>query len=494
MGKITPQILVTFISVDKKSGKTIHSQLYEQLKNGIYAGMLRPGDRMPSTRELGLELKVSRNGVLQVFEQLTMEGFLETKTGAGTFVSKNVGKIPKSKKEVVQPTQKHEHISTRPYGLNDAFKGHISSLELMRPFQASVPLLPEFPFAAWQRISASVNKNIAQLHLGYDDAQGYLPLRKALCDHIRISRSINCNPENMLIVNSSRQALHLTAELLLNSGDQCWMEDPGYPGATSAMQRFGGEICPVPITSNGINLDFAIQHYPKAKFAYVSPSHQFPMGDTMALSERVKLLNWAAANSMWVVEDDYDSEFRYNSRPIPALQGMDTDGNVIYLGTLSKVLLPALRLGYMVLPTADMARQFATAKSAIDGQSNVITQAIVTEFIQQGHFSRHIRKMRLLYKRNQDDLVSLINLHLKDKLRPVPVEAGMHLVAWLPQHINAEAIAAKALKEDLIILTLSQYSLKFRHHNGLILGFSGFTFNEMEAGVLVLKKVLSEYF
>jgi GntR family transcriptional regulator / MocR family aminotransferase len=493
MGKITPQILVTFISVDKKQGKTIHHQLYEQLKNGIYAGMLRPGDRMPSTRELGKELKVSRNGVLQVFEQLMMEGFLETKTGSGTFVSKNVGKIQRSKKAITQPTQKHEPISTRPYGLNNAFKGHVSSLELMRPFQASVPLLPEFPFAAWQRISASVNKNITQLHLGYDDAQGYLPLRKALCDHIRISRSINCNPENMLIVNSSRQALHLTAEILLNTGDQCWMEDPGYPGATSAIKRFGGEICPVPITSNGIDLDFAIQHYPKAKLVYVSPSHQFPMGDTMALSERVKLLNWAAANSMWVVEDDYDSEFRYNSRPLPALQGMDTGGNVIYLGTLSKVLLPAIRLGYMVLPTVDLARQFATAKSAIDGQSNVITQAIVTEFIQQGHFSRHIRKMRLLYKRNQDDLVSLINLHLKDKLKPVPVEAGMHLVAWLPQHINAGVIAAKALKEDLIILTLSQYSLKFSHPNGLILGFSGFSFNEMEAGILVLKKVLSEY-
>jgi GntR family transcriptional regulator / MocR family aminotransferase len=493
MGKITPQILVTFISVDKRSGKTIHSQLYEQLKNGIYAGMLRPGDRMPSTRELGLELKVSRNGVLQVFEQLTMEGFLETKTGSGTFVSKNVGKIPRPKKQINQTTQKHEHISTRPYGLNDAFKGHISSLELMRPFQASVPLLPEFPFTVWQRISASVNKNIRQLHLGYDDAQGYLPLRKVLCDHIRISRSINCNPENMLIVNSSRQALHLTAEILLNIGDQCWMEDPGYPGAASAIKRFGGEICPVPITSNGIDLDFAMKHYPKAKLAYVSPSHQFPMGDTMALRERVKLLNWAAANDMWVVEDDYDSEFRYNSRPIPALQGMDTGGNVIYVGTLSKVLLPAIRLGYMVFPTADMARQFATAKSAIDGQINIIIQAVVTEFIRQGHFSRHIRRMRILYKKNQDDLVGLINLHLKDKLKPVPVEAGMHLVAWLQPHINAGVVAAEAFKEGLIILTLSQYSLKFNHQNGLILGFSGFTFNEMETGILKLKKVLNRY-
>jgi GntR family transcriptional regulator/MocR family aminotransferase len=494
MGKITPQILVTFISLNKNQGNTIHNQLYEQLKSGIYEGMLRPGDRMPSSREMSAELKISRNTVLQVFEQLMMEGFFETKTGSGTFISKNVAKFSYSKGQSTHPGQKPEHFTARPYGLNNAFKGHVSALEPIIPFQQSVPLMPEFPFAAWARISASVHKKMNLLHLGYDDAQGYLPLRKALCDHLRISRSINCEPENMLIVTGSRQALHLCAEILLNKGDQCWMEDPGYPGATSAMQRFGAQICPVPITDNGIDLDFAMQHYPKAKLAYVSPSHQFPMGNTMALNERVKLLNWAKDNDIWIIEDDYDSEFRYNGRPIPALQGMDTNGNVIYSGTVSKVLLPALRLGYMVFPTKAIARQFATAKSVIDGQSNIITQAIVSEFIRQGHFSRHIRRMRLLYKKAQDDLANLINLHLKNRLTPAPVEAGMHLLAWLPSAINASVIANEALKEGLVIHTLTQYGIKFEHPNGLILGFSGFTFKEMEAGVLVLKRVLDKHF
>jgi GntR family transcriptional regulator / MocR family aminotransferase len=493
MGKITPQILLTFISINKKLSKTINSQLYEQLKNGIFEGMLRPCDRMPSSREMSKELKISRNIVLQVFEQLEIEGFFEAKTGSGTFISKNVDKFSYSKRQVMRPAQKPERYTARPYGLNNVFKEHISALEPLRPFQQSVPLIPEFPFPTWARISANVHKNIESLHLGYDDAQGYLPLRKALSDHLRISRSINCDPENMLIVNGSRQALHLAAEMLLNKGDQCWMEDPGYPGATSAIQRFGGKICPVPIIDDGMDLDFAMRHYPGSKLAYVSPSHQFPMGSTMTLSERIKLLNWAKDHQMWIVEDDYDSEFRYNSRPIPALQGMDTNGNVIYLGSLSKVLLPALRLGYMVFPSKAMARQFATGKSVIDGQSNIITQAVASEFIRQGHFSRHIRRMRLLYKKAQDDLVSLINLHLQDMLTPVPVEAGMHLLAWLPAGSNAAMIADSALKEGLIIHTLSEYSVKFDHRNGLILGFTGFSFTEMEAAVLKLKRILTKH-
>jgi GntR family transcriptional regulator/MocR family aminotransferase len=493
MGKITPQILVTFISIDKKQAKTIHNQLYEQLKEGIYGGMLRPGDRMPSSREMSLELKISRNTVLQVFEQLGMEGFFDSKTGSGTFVSNNVDKFSYSKRHSTHPIQKPEHTIPRPYGLNNAFKGQNSALEPIIPFQQSVPLVSEFPFPVWARISASVHKKMHRLHLGYDDAQGYLPLRKALSDHLRISRSINCDPENILIVNGTRQALHLAAEMLLNKGDQCWMEDPGYRGATSAIQRFGGELCPVPIINDGIDLDYAKHHYPNAKLAYVTPSHQFPMGNTMALNERIKLLNWARDNQMWIIEDDYDSEFRYNSRPIPALQGMDTSGNVIYIGNISKVLLPALRLGYMVFPSKIIARQFTIAKSVIDGQSNIINQAIICEFITQGHFSRHIRRMRLLYKKNQDDLVSLINQHLKNRLTPVAVEAGMHLIACLPLSLNAEIIAKEALKEGLILSPLSHYSIKSNYPNGLILGFSGFSFAKMEAAILKLKQILDKH-
>lgn len=493
MSKITPQILLTFISISKQPGKTLNAQLYEQLKNGIYQGMLRAGDRLPSSREMGVELGISRNSVLQVFEQLTMEGFFETQTGAGTFVSAGADMLANRKKQPAPIAEKLPHAATRQFGMNNAFKEHTSELEPIVPFQTSVPMLPEFPFSAWARISAGIHQRMAKLHLGYDDAQGYLPLRQALANHLRISRSINCGPDNILILNSSRQALHLAAELLLNKGDECWMEDPGYPGARSAMQRFGAKICPIPIAADGINIDYAMQHHPDGRLAYVTPSHQFPMGSTVSLSQRIKLLNYAAEKNMWIIEDDYDSEFRYNGRPIPALQGIDTNGKVIYLGTLSKVLLPALRLSYMVLPTVALARRFAVAKSAIDGQGNIITQATVAEFIAQGHFSRHIRRMRLLYKKAQDDLVNLINLHLQGMLIPVPVDAGMHLLAWLPEGVDAGEVAAEALKRGLVINILSQYSIKFQHKNGLNLGFAGFKLEEMEKAVLVLKSVLEKY-
>src|ERR1700722_2711504 len=334
MGKVTPQILVTFISIRKNSGKSIQRQLYEQLKNGIYEGMLRHGDRLPSSREMSAELKISRNSVLQVFEQMKLEGFFESKTGAGTYICSNTANFPFSKTKLSRTDQNQEHHIANPDGLHDSYKGHVNALEAIHPFQQSFPLIKEFPFAEWSRISAKVHRNIDLLHLGYDDAQGYLPLRKALSDHLRISRSINCGPENILIVNGSRQALNLAAEMLLRKGDQCWMEDPGYPGAKSAIHRFGGRVCPVPVTTDGIDIDYAIKHYPKAKLCYVTPSHQFPMGHTLAINERVKLLNWARENHLWIIEDDYDSEFRYNSRPIPALQGMDINGNVIYSGTL----------------------------------------------------------------------------------------------------------------------------------------------------------------
>jgi GntR family transcriptional regulator / MocR family aminotransferase len=490
MSKITPQILVTFLSIDRKSGKALNAQLYGQLKKGIYEGMLRAGDRMPSTREMSKELKVARNVVLEVFEQLKMEGFMISKTGSGTFISGGVDKLHYRSARFSDKKIRSARNVAHPLGLNDAFKGHASVLEPILPFQVSVPLVREFPFPLWSRLSAGIYRNIDRLHFGYDDAQGYLPLRKALSDHLRISRSVKCEPDCVLIVNGSRQALHLTTEILLNKGDGCWMEDPGYAGARSAIRRFGGKVLPVPVGRDGIDLNYAIRHYPKGRLAYITPSHQFPMGNTMALNQRVRLLNWAKDNDMWILEDDYDSEFRYNSRPLSALQGLDTHGNVIYLGTFSKVLLPALRLGYMVFPSKEMARQFSVAKSAIDGQNNIIEQAVVSEFISQGHFSRHIRRMRSLYKKAQDDLVDLIKKHLGKMLVPVPSEAGMHLLGWLPPGSDGDGVAREAAKEGLIVHALSQYGIRFEHKNGLMLGFAGFTYEELEEAVLVLKRVL----
>jgi GntR family transcriptional regulator/MocR family aminotransferase len=443
---------------------------------------------MPSSRDLSIELRISRNIVTKVFEQLLLEGFLSSKTGSGTFVNASVTPlVSKPRKNSTAPAKRRAHRSVIPR--HTAFSHHSTNLEPIVPFQQSVPLFSEFSLSTWQRVSAHVNNNIQLLHLGYDDAQGYLPLRQAMCDHLRISRSVDCEPERMVIVNGARQALHLTVELLLKPNDMCWMENPGYPGATSAMNRFGTKICPVPVTDNGLDINFAIHNYPNANLVYVTPSHQFPMGSTMPLGERLKLLDYARKKNMWIVEDDYDSEFRYNGRPIPAFQSMDTNGNVIYIGNLSKVLFPALRLGYMVFPDADLARKFATAKSVIDGQTTILNQAAAFEFIHRGFLSRHIRKMKIQYKKNQDDLVRLLNLHLSDHLQPLPVDAGMHLVALIRDNSNSQEIVAKAAKKGLIIHSLSEYSLNKKIPNGLVLGFAGFKEKDLEMGVLLLKKV-----
>ncbi|WP_162618580.1 MocR-like pyridoxine biosynthesis transcription factor PdxR [Pedobacter yulinensis] len=493
MTKIPPQILLTFITLERNKQQSLGRQLYTQLRNALLGGMLRPGDRLPSTRDLAVELGIARNTVLHVFEQLLIEGFLSGKTGSGTFVSEGLRNLSRRSAAAIPPPEPALRQIKRPLGLNEAFGGHESSLEEIRPFQISVPLVSSFPFDTWTRLANAVHRDLHRLHLGYDDAQGYLPLREALAAHLRISRSIHCEAENILITHGSRQAIHLAAELLIGPGDACWMEEPGYNGAKSAIQRFGGKTCAIPVGEHGMDLDYAIAHYPGAKLAYVTPSHQFPLGSTLSLDARVRLLNYAAAQGMWIIEDDYDSEFRYNSRPLPALQGLDTAGNVVYLGSLSKVLFPALRLGYLVLPNRELARAFTIAKSAIDGQCNIASQAIAAQFIAGGHFSRHIRKMKLRYKSAQDELVSLLGRHLPGLVKPVPAEAGMHLVAWLHPDLDAEFLSAKAQAQGMVLHSLQRYSLG-PAGNAVVLGFSGFTKKELEHGVLELKSLISDFY
>ncbi|MGY0035397.1 aminotransferase-like domain-containing protein [Pedobacter sp. NJ-S-72] len=314
-------------------------------------------------------------------------------------------------------------------------------IEPIKAFQTSIPSFEHFPFAIWSRIAADIYRNIHLLHLGYDDIQGHLPLREVLADHLRINRSIDCKADQLVIVNGSRQGMHLLAEMFLKKGDQCWMEDPGYASAKCAFERFGGVLCPIPIGNKGLDIDYALKNYPSAKIAYVTPSHQYPLGITMPpLAERIRLLQHAKKKGMLIIEDDYDSEFRYNGRPLPALRGLDNSGHVIYLGTFSKILFPALRIGYVVMPTAEMARQLSFIKMITDRQNPGIDQAILCEFIRSGHFARHLRRMRLLYKKNQDYLVFLLKKYLGDHIIINAGDAGMHFVVSFVKDCHAEAV------------------------------------------------------
>lgn len=498
MSKISPEIPLPFISLDRTVSMPLYRQLYEGIRNSIFSGMLKQGERMPSTRTWAEELSVSRNCVMQAFDQLLLEGFLEGRAGDGTYVCKQLPELPKRPGAdpgavVVLPEQVAAPPEIRTqYWLPRDVMERDSETETFVPFQLCVPSLDAFPFSTWSKISSAVYRDIQLLHLGYNDAQGYLPLREALVDYLRINRSIRCTAEQIVIVNGSRQALQLAMQVLLSAGDECWMEDPGYNAVKTAITQRGAKLCPVPVTAQGIDITYASTHYPKAKLAYVTPSHQYPLGGTLPLSERLRLLQWAAVNRMWIIEDDYDSEFRYNGRPIPALQGLDTNGNVIYVGTFSKVLFPALRLAYLVLPTPEVARHFKIAKAVADRHSPLIEQRVLSTFITEGHFERHMRRMRVLYKKQQDTLIRLLQLHLSHEVTIAAADAGMHLVVWLLRDIPDTVMVQAAAVRRLIVFPVTEFVVQFPQRPGLLLGFTGFTDEQLEQSVLCLKQVFAD--
>lgn len=495
MSKISPEILLTFIHLDRSLKTPLYIQLYEEIRKGVFEGMLRHGDRMPSSRSLAAEFSISRNCVLLAFEQLRLEGFLTAAVGAGTYVCEQLNELkPAGKKmqPVPRVSAKKVTINRNDFPLHTKFVLDYIGQEATLPFQPSIPSFADFPFQVWARLAASVYKDIHHLHLGYDSAQGYLPLREALTDYLRMNRSIDCTADQIIIVNGSSQALHLAAELLLKKEEQCWMEDPGYLRAKSAIARFGAKICPVPVTKEGMDLEYAMSHFPNARLAYVTPSHQYPLGETMPLNARIKLLKWASDHQMWIIEDDYESEFRYVKRPIPALKGLDTFGRVIYVGTFNKTLFPALRIGYMILPSAEMATEFTIAKAVIDRQSPVIDQAILTKFIIEGHFFRHLRRMRLIYKKAQEDLVFLLQKHLGEQIRISAADAGMHLIIRLLKKYDTLEILRQTRDRGVMLYAIDELSVEFRHEAAFFLGFTGFNQKMMEKAVLILKEVLSE--
>jgi len=496
MRSLSPDILLTFIQLDRKGKVPMYVQLYKQIRDSILEGMLKQGDRMPSTRNLSEGLSVSRNCVLLAFEQLTLEGFLTTKAGAGTYVCEQLNDLQPDKKLLKKTIPVKEAqavpVSTVPTELPPytSFVSAYSGQEALRPFQPSVPSFSDFPFKVWAKIAAAVYKNIHHLHLGYDSAQGFLPLRTALTDYLRINRSINCSPEQIVIVNGSSQALNLISELLLKKGDLCWMEDPGYLWAKSAFSRFSGKICPIPITAAGMDLEYAVQNFPKARLAYVTPSHQYPLGETMPLANRLKLLKLASSRDMWVIEDDYESEFRYVGRPIPALKGLDTSGKVIYIGTFNKTLFPALRIGYIVLPSIEMARQITIIKAMTDRQSPVIDQSILTNFITEGHFLRHLRRMKLLYKKAQEDLIHLMLQHFGAGIRISAENAGMHIIVWFLTDKIPPDITHRAKERGIMLYAVDDLATKFKYPTAFMIGFTGFKTSMMEHSVIALKQLI----
>jgi GntR family transcriptional regulator/MocR family aminotransferase len=473
------------IALDPEGDVPMYRQLSEWFRRAIIDGQLQPGQRVPSTRALAGELKVSRLPVLSAYEQLHAEGYLETFTGAGTCVA---GAIPLGAPE--KPRRRRGPSATpapsparRVAARAMAMAGPEQTwLESQGAFRVGLPALDAFPHEAWARLLSRHARRVDTESLVYGDPLGYLPLREAVADYLRTVRAVRADASQVMITTGAQHGVQVCAHVLLDAGDSAWMEEPGYPGAHQALAAVGAKAVLVPVDEDGLDVAEGIRRGPDARMVYLTPSHQFPLGVTMSASRRMQLLQWAAREGRWIVEDDYDSEYRFGGKPVPSLQGLDADARVIYVGTFSKVMFPALRLGWLVVPK-DLVPAFRAARDALDTCSPMLPQRALTDFIREGHFARHIRRMRTLYAARREALLEAIERHLPGRLQVVGAEAGMQLAALLPDEVDDLALSRRAAQAGVSIRPLSQCYRGPARRNGVILGYGGVDVPAIREGI-----------
>jgi GntR family transcriptional regulator/MocR family aminotransferase len=462
------------ISLDHRSPEALHRQLYAGLREAVLSGVLAPGTRLSSTRAMAEELGVSRNTVMAAFSQLLAEGYLQGKVGSGTYVTRT---LPDAVLRARPDAQKPRTPSGRRRGVSGrgskivAARVSVPRTGPPRAFRVGIPAVDEFPLELWSRLVARRWRDATPDLMGYGDPAGYRPLREAITKHLGVSRGVRCSTEQVVIISGSQQGLDLVSRVLLDPGDAVWVEDPGYMGARGSFAGAGAEVVSVPVDAEGLDVAAGIARAKRAALVYVTPSHQFPLGVTMSLSRRLALLEWARESGAWVLEDDYDSEYRYAGRPLAALQGLDADARVIYMGTFSKVMLPSLRLGYLVLPP-DLVEPFVRARAVADRHSPSVDQAALADFMAEGHFDRHIRRMRMLYADRQAALIDAVTRRLGEALRLEPHPAGLHLVGMLPKASDDVALAARAAEHSVEAQALSVYYHREEPQPGFVLGYA----------------------
>ncbi|MCP3141658.1 MocR-like pyridoxine biosynthesis transcription factor PdxR [Pyxidicoccus xibeiensis] len=489
--KRAPSGIVPIISVDRRSPQPLYRQVYEAYREAIVDRRLRAGQRLPSTRSLATELGISRIPILGAFEQLLAEGYFESRVGSGTFVASTLpdeAPVPESRASVRSTVARpgRRVVSQRSALLPVApgpWMGNWGA------FRVSQPAIDHFPFQVWSTLVARHSRNPTRNLLAYGDPMGYRPFREALAEYLRTSRAVRCEAEQIMVVSGSQQALELSARVLLDPRSPVWMEEPGYAGARDVLTLAGARLVPVPVDAEGLDVSAGIARCANARAVYVTPSHQYPLGGTLSASRRLQLLDWAQRSGAWVLEDDYDSEYRYESLPVSALQGMDRDSRVIYIGTFSKVLYPALRIGYLVLPP-DLVPRFARLRDAMDIFPPTLFQAVLTDFLTEGHFARHLRKMRLLYRERRTALVDALQREFGDMLEVLGAQAGMHLVAALPKRFKDRPLSERAAKEGLWTMPLSRCYQEEPGRHGFVLGFGSTDVERIPEAVRHLRKVV----
>ncbi|HEY1251233.1 MAG TPA: PLP-dependent aminotransferase family protein [Thermoanaerobaculia bacterium] len=490
MGKTPPGILPVIV-VDRDSGTPLNRQIYEGYRRAIVERRLRSGQRIPPTRSLAVELRISRLPVLNAFEQLLAEGYFESRPGSGTFVASTVpddlsSAQPGTAAQPPLPRRGPRLVARRASALQQEigpwFKG-------VGAFSVGHPPVDQFPMDLWSRLVARRSRSREPELVHHSPVMGYGPLRKAVAEYVRTARGVRCEASQVLIVSGAQQALELSARVLLDPGSPVWIEEPGCNCMRNLLPLTGARAVPVPIDEEGLVVSEGIARSPRARAAYVTPSHQFPLGVTMSASRRLQLLDWARSTGAWIIEDDYDSEYRYGELPLTSLQGLDRDARVIYVGTFSKILFPALRVGYLVVPE-DLVGTFVAVRRATDKFSPALAQAALTDFIEEGHFARHVRRTRVVCGERRAALVDALRRELGPRLEILGDPAGMYLTVALSGRRRDREIALRAAWQRLWVAPLSERYIGRATRQGLLLGYGGTNVAEIDDGVRRLREVL----
>lgn len=461
----------------------LHEQLYRELRRAIVARIIGPHTRIASSRALAADLGVSRTTTQAALEQLQAEGYLVARRGSGTFVA---AELPDDAPPIAQVRLASgcPPLALSRRGATLAGGQPVASRLAgpARAFRLGVPALDRFPIALWSRLSSRRVAAMTVRDLDYGVTAGVPALRAAIADHMRGARGARCEPEQIYVVGSAQRGLDVICRLLLDPGASAAVEDPGYPGAWSALAAAAAQIVPVPVDDDGVSVA-ALAREPDVRLVYVTPSHQFPSGVPMSLPRRRALLEWAAESGAWIVEDDYDCEFRFGAQPVPCLQGLDTTGRVIYVGTFSKSVYPSLRLGFVIAPPALHERLVAARRALADPQPPFLEQAVLAEFIAEGHFARHLRRMRAVYTERLEALRDAARRWCGGALTLRPTRTGLHAVADLTC-ADATRVFDEAMQRGVEVMPLSAYVLDpSRGDNALALGFGAIGPERIQAGM-----------
>ena len=469
----------------------IKESVYHTIRNAILDGRISAGIKLPSTRALAEMMSISRNSVIAGFDRLIDEGYLYSKQGSGTYVSAN---IPD---ELVRASNNAQKTSLCEYSarnlnpivkpLTDLWNKSRPNTQKQQVFNIGVGCVDQFPHELWGRLLGRVWRKSKQAILNFNHPDGYAPLKKLLVDYVHSTRGVHCSEKQIIIVNGTQQAINLASKVLLKQGDKVWIDDPGYDSARAILTAAGADISAIPSDDEGMDVAYGAKQHGNAKLIYTAPSHQFPLGTTLSLPRRLALLDWAQQNNAWIFEDDYNSEFRFLSKPIQALQGLDNHQRVIYAGTFSKMMYPGFRLGFLVVPEI-LSDAFTMMKYYSDSHCGYLEQAALTQFIQEGHYARHIRKIRKICHERQTAFCNAINVYLPHIFKVQMADSGIHTVCWVNEGFDTNIILQQCTQLGFGAQPLSRYCIHSTHQNAILFGYAAHT----EATIVSHIQLLSE--